>query len=70
MDVPEIKLVAADEISGMPEGIGELKGLPLAVKRFDRWYSYGEARPDAYDRCEQGPIHIEDFAHPENKYNM
>ncbi len=59
MDVPEVKLMAVDEIGGMPEGIGELKGPALAVKRFDR--------------TDEGPFHIEDFAQvfgifPEDKY--
>jgi serine/threonine-protein kinase HipA len=59
MDVPEVKLIGVDEIDGMPEGMGELKGSALAVKRFDR--------------SEAGPAHIEDFAQvfgvfPEDKY--
>jgi serine/threonine-protein kinase HipA len=59
MDVPEVKLIGVDEIAGMPEGIGALKGSALAVKRFDR--------------SEVGPAHIEDFAQifgvfPEDKY--
>jgi serine/threonine-protein kinase HipA len=59
MDVPEVKLLAVDQIGGMPEGIGELKGSALAVKRFDR--------------SDAGPVHIEDFAqvfgvYPEDKY--
>lgn len=60
MDVPEIQLLALDAIAGLPEGIGELKGEALAVKRFDR--------------SAEGKIHIEDFAQvfnvlPERKYD-
>ena len=59
MDVPNIDLIDIDAISGMPEGIGELKGQALAVSRFDR--------------TAEGPVHTEDFAQvfgvfPENKY--
>jgi serine/threonine-protein kinase HipA len=59
MDVPELKLLPVGEIGGLPDGIGELKGPALAVKRFDR--------------TEAGPVHIEDFAqvfgvYPEDKY--
>lgn len=60
MDVPEIKLFPVSEISGLPDGIEELKGNALAVKRFDR--------PENNAR-----LHIEDFAqvfglYPANKY--
>jgi serine/threonine-protein kinase HipA len=59
MDVPELRLVELAEIDGLPEGIGELKGQALAIKRFDR--------------SPEGPIHIEDFAQvfgvlPDDKY--
>lgn len=59
MDVPTTELIDIDAISGMPEGIGELKGQALAVSRFDR--------------TADGPVHIEDFAQvfgvfPEDKY--
>jgi serine/threonine-protein kinase HipA len=59
MDVPEVQLVEVGSIGKLPEGIGNLKGPALAVKRFDR-------TPD-------GPVHIEDFAqvfrlYPEDKY--
>jgi serine/threonine-protein kinase HipA len=59
MDVPDISLVDIDAISGMPEGIGELKGQALAVSRFDR--------------TPEGKVHTEDFAQvfgvfPEDKY--
>jgi serine/threonine-protein kinase HipA len=48
-----------DEIEGLPEGIGNLKGQALAIRRFDR--------------TDASPIHIEDFAQvfgvwPEEKY--
>jgi serine/threonine-protein kinase HipA len=60
IDVPELELVALDAIGGLPEGIGELKGPALAVKRFDR-------------SADEGKIHIEDFAQvfdvfPDDKY--
>lgn len=60
MDVPELQLLDLDAISGLPEGIGQLSGQAMAVKRFDR-------SPD-------GPIHTEDFAQvfsqfPEAKYD-
>lgn len=60
IDVPELKLIELDEIEGLPEGIGELRGPALAVKRFDRTQ-------------DGGTIHIEDFAqvfnvYPEDKY--
>jgi serine/threonine-protein kinase HipA len=48
MDVPEIRLLELGEIGNIPEGIGELRGKALAIKRFDR--------------TENGPVHIEDFA--------
>lgn len=59
MDVPELQLLDLDAIDGLPEGIGELKGQALAVKRFDR--------------SADGPVHIEDFAqvfgvYPDDKY--
>jgi len=59
MDVPEIRLMDLAEIGNMPEGLGELRGQALAIKRFDR--------------TETGPVHIEDFAqvfgvYPEHKY--
>jgi serine/threonine-protein kinase HipA len=60
MDVPDIELVDLEVISGLPVGMGRLKGSALAVKRFDR----AEAG---------GIIHSEDFAqvfgvYPERKY--
>jgi len=59
MDVPEIRLLELGEIGNIPEGIGELRGKALAIKRFDR--------------TENGPVHIEDFAQvfgvfPDDKY--
>lgn len=60
MDIPEIKLVSLADISGMPDGIGDLKGSAFAIRRFDRT-----------DEGEK--VHIEDFAqvfdvYPEDKY--
>ena len=59
MEVPDVQLVNVDEIDGLPEGIGELRGQALAIRRFDR--------------SNEGPIHIEDFAQvggafPDDKY--
>lgn len=59
MDVPAINLVDLGSITGIPEGIGELKGHALAISRFDRGAD--------------GPVHIEDFAQvfgifPDDKY--
>jgi serine/threonine-protein kinase HipA len=59
MDVPEIQLLDLDAVDGLPEGIGELSGQALAVRRFDR--------------TSDGPLHIEDFAQvfgvfPDDKY--
>jgi len=60
MHVPELKLVALEDIEGLPEDLGALKGNALAVRRFDR--------------VEAGhKVHIEDFAqvfsvYPEDKY--
>lgn len=47
MNVPELQLLDMAEIGGMPEGIGDLEGQALAVRRFDR--------------TENGPVHMEDF---------
>ncbi|RWB72379.1 MAG: type II toxin-antitoxin system HipA family toxin [Mesorhizobium sp.] len=59
MDVPELQLLDIDAIDGLPEGMRTLKGQALAVRRFDRG--------------DDGPVHIEDFAQvfgvwPEDKY--
>lgn len=48
MNVPEIQLVDLDAVSGLPQGVGELHGQALAIKRFDR--------------TPEGAVHIEDFA--------
>ncbi len=60
IDVPEIQLVDVEAIANLPEGISNLKGQALAVKRFDR--------------TPEGPVHTEDFAqvfgvYPEKKYD-
>jgi serine/threonine-protein kinase HipA len=60
MDVRDLQLLELDAIKGLPDGIGELRGQAMAIKRFDR--------------SEKGPIHIEDFAqifsiYPEGKYD-
>ncbi len=60
IDVPEVRLVELEAIAGLPDGIGQVKGSALAVRRFDRTES-------------GGTIHIEDFAqifgvYPEKKY--
>ena len=60
MDVPEIQLVDLDAVSGLPQGVGELHGKALAIKRFDRTL--------------EGLVHIEDFAQvfgvlPDHKYD-
>jgi serine/threonine-protein kinase HipA len=60
IDVPDIKLIPIDQISGLPHDVGRLEGQALCVKRFDR--SDDGAR-----------IHMEDFAQvfglfPDDKY--
>jgi serine/threonine-protein kinase HipA len=60
MDVPDLQLLELDAIDGLPDGIGELKGQAMAIKRFDR--------------SDKGPVHIEDFAqvfgvYPDEKYD-
>ncbi len=60
MNVPEVSLVDMKDIGGIPEGIGDMVGKALAVKRFDRLDGGGR-------------VHIEDFAqifglYPEEKY--
>jgi serine/threonine-protein kinase HipA len=47
MDVPDMQLVDLDAVNGLPQGVGELRGQALAIKRFDR--------------TPEGPVHIEDF---------
>ena len=59
MDIPDIDLIGLDAISHLPDGIGEVKGNALAVRRFDR--------------TPAGLVHTEDFAQvfgvfPEEKY--
>jgi serine/threonine-protein kinase HipA len=60
MDVPDLQLLELNAIDRLPDGIGELKGQAMAIKRFDR--------------SDKGPVHIEDFAqvfgvYPEGKYD-
>jgi serine/threonine-protein kinase HipA len=59
IDIPEIKLIPVKDIEGLPEGIGDIGETAYAIRRFDR--------------TEQGPVHIEDFAqvfgvYPDEKY--
>lgn len=59
MDVPDIELVDLDAIEGLPQGVGELRGQAMAIRRFDRSGS--------------GSVHMEDFAqvfgvYPDDKY--
>ncbi len=59
IDVPEIALIAMDQIAGLPEGIAALKAPAFAIRRFDR--------------SAAGPVHVEDFAqvygvYPDRKY--
>jgi serine/threonine-protein kinase HipA len=59
IDIPEIKLLPIEDISGLPDGMGELGNMAYAIRRFDR--------------TEDGPVHMEDFAqvfgvYPEDKY--
>ena len=60
IDVPDVRLVATNDIERLPQDLPEAFGQSLAVRRFDR--------PRAGER-----VHIEDFAqvfgvYPENKY--
>ena len=60
IDVPDVQLVATNDIGRLPQGLPEAFGQSLAVRRFDR--------PRAGER-----VHIEDFAqifgvYPEDKY--
>lgn len=48
MDIPDLDLVDLDGITGLPAGVGELRGQAMAVRRFDR--------------SDDGPVHMEDFA--------
>lgn len=62
IDVPTIQLVDIESIEGIPEGLGKFRGnKAFAIERFDR--------------SEDGPIHIEDFAqvfgrYPAQKYEQ
>jgi serine/threonine-protein kinase HipA len=60
IDVPEIQLLSVEQIAGLPQGIGQVKGRAFAIKRFDR--------------SDNGPVHCEDFAqvfgvYPDDKYD-
>ena len=60
IQIPDLHLVDPDSISNLPQGIGQLNGQALAIKRFDR---------DTDGRR----LHIEDFAqvfgvYPHEKY--
>jgi serine/threonine-protein kinase HipA len=60
INVPEVRLVATNDIGRLPQDLPEAFGQSLAVRRFDR--------PRAGERA-----HVEDFAqvfgvYPENKY--
>jgi serine/threonine-protein kinase HipA len=60
IEVPEIKLLALDQIENLPEGIGRLQGQAYAIARFDRPF-------------QQERVHMEDFAqvfgvYPGEKY--
>ncbi len=59
IDVPEIGIVPLDEIEGLPSDLGRLRGNAFVIRRFDR--------------NENGPVHMEDFAqvfgvYPDDKY--
>ncbi|MFN4011837.1 MAG: type II toxin-antitoxin system HipA family toxin [Pannonibacter sp.] len=62
IDVPEIELIDLKSIGGLPDGLGRLRGeKAFAIKRFDR--------------SDDGPVHIEDFAqvfgrYPSHKYDQ
>lgn len=49
MDIPDVQLVSLEQVDGLPDNIGKLKGPALAVRRFDRTST-------------QQLIHMEDFA--------
>jgi serine/threonine-protein kinase HipA len=60
IDVPDVELLAIDDIKGLPEGVEQLGDTAFAIRRFDR--SHG------------GRVHIEDFAqvfgaYPQHKYD-
>lgn len=59
LDVPEVRLVALNEIEGLPDGLDRMEEAAYAIRRFDR--------------VDGARIHIEDFAqifgvYPEEKY--
>lgn len=59
IDVPEIDLIAIDQVEGLPEGLDRFGASAFAIRRFDR--------------SEEGAVHIEDFAqvysvYPDDKY--
>jgi serine/threonine-protein kinase HipA len=61
IEVPEIRLLALDEIGDLPRGVGRLEGAAYAIRRFDR-------------PAGGGRVHMEDFAqvfgvYPEAKYD-
>ena len=61
MDIPDVELVALDQIEGLPEGLGKFEEDAFAVRRFDR-------------PLKGPPVHIEDFAqvfgvYPAEKYD-
>lgn len=61
MDIPDVELVALDQIEGLPKGLGKFKEDAFAIRRFDR-------PPHG------GPVHMEDFAqlfgvYPAEKYD-
>lgn len=60
IETPEFRLVDLEDIAGLPEGLGQLRGAAYAIKRFDR-------------TDDGGKIHMEDFAqvfglYPAEKY--
>jgi len=60
IDVPEIRLLPLNQIAGLPEDVSRVRGLALAVRRFDR-------------HADGGRVHMEDFAqvfsaYPDDKY--
>ena len=59
IDIPDIKLISVSDIADLPGGISDLGRHAFAIRRFDR--------------TDQGPLHIEDFAqvfglYPDEKY--
>lgn len=61
MNIPEIKLISMNKISGLPKNIETLAGSAFAIRRFDR--------------TESGSVHMEDFAQifgvqPSDKYKF